>query len=91
MKASSDEYKKLCTAALDCIEEAEFANDAQKVFKSEAVRIALQSAVNTVIRALELIPRYYSKARERESPAIRDITLSYAPPSTHHYPDHRRR
>ena len=91
MKANSDEYKKLRTATLDCIGDAEFGNEAQKVFKGEAVQTALQSTANTVICALELISRYYSKARERESSTIQHVTLTYAPPSTHGCPDHRRR
>ena len=77
-------------AALDCIEEAKFDDEAQKVFKTEAVQDSLQSAMNTIISALELISRYYSKARGRESLVTRHATLFYFLLSTRCGPDHRR-
>ena len=76
IKTNADGYKKLRAAALDCIEEARISHEAEKVFKSEAVQDALHSSMQTVIRALEIISRYYSNARERKPAIVQHVTLS---------------
>ena len=67
IKASSDEYKKLRKAASDCFEEAEFGSKAATVFKTQDVKEALNSSIQTVIIALELVSRYYSEASGESS------------------------
>ena len=75
VKASTDEYKKLCKAALECLEEAKFDGKAETVFKTRDVQEALSSSMQTIISALELISRYYSKTRGGELLLIpHDIT-----------------
>ena len=60
IKEGPEIFKALCEASLDCVKEAKFDEEAQKVFKTEAVQDVLQSTMRTSISALELISRYYS-------------------------------
>ena len=49
IKSNADAYKKLRSAALDCIEEAKFDDEAQKVFKTEAVQDSLYASAFVLI------------------------------------------
>ena len=46
-------------AAVDCLATIRFDDDAKKVFNSARVRNGLNTVLELVIRALELISRYY--------------------------------
>ena len=53
-------YQDLRAAASECISHIRLDEDARKVFETNSVRDLLRSSMAQVIRALELISRYYS-------------------------------
>ena len=62
----SEDYQSLKAAASDCIHQIQFSEDARQVFESNRVRKLLESIMDRVIKALELISKHYSGSRASE-------------------------